>query len=297
MTAAAFFTCPVNLAMSNLYTCARWRRLRLPAAAVLLAAVAPALHAESGDPLTDRFNVQLGGFLLSTETKIRVDGTLNGQNNPGTEIDSERDLGLKDSDRFRIDAYWRIAPKHKIRLMYFDTSNAADKTLERTIEFQGDQYDVGLDVHAKTKTQVVELAYEYSFLKRDTYDLSGSFGIHNLKFQTSLGGELNGNPLPNLQNTAEANGPLPVVGLRGVWRFNDQFYIDAMAQYFAISFDQYDGSITDLTASAVWQFSQHFGVGAGWNSFTTRVDVDGDNFHGMLRWRYGGARIFLTASF
>jgi hypothetical protein len=284
MTAAAFFQ------SSKL---PRWLRSGLPAVAILWAAVAPATHAEAGDPLSDRFNIQLGGFLLSTETTLRVDGEFD----RGTEIDSERDLGLKDSDRFRIDAYWRIAPKHKIRLMYFDTSNAAEKTLERTIEFNDQVYDVGLDIRAKTETQVTELAYEYTFLKRDTYDLSGSFGIHNLKFQTFLGGDLNGQPLPNLQNTAEANGPLPVLGLHGVWRFNDQFYIDALVQYFSISFDEYDGSVTDLTASAVWQFSRHVGVGAGWNNFITRVDVDGDNFHGMLRWKYGGARIFVTASF
>jgi hypothetical protein len=134
-------------------------------------------------------------------------------------------------------------------------------------------------------------------LKRDTYDLSGSFGIHNLKFETFLNGELNGQPLANLSNTSEANGPLPVVGLHGVWRFNDQFYIDAMIQYFSISFEEYDGSVTDYTASAVWQFSKHVGVGAGWNNFITKVDVDGDNFNGHLRWRYGGARIFVTASF
>ena len=292
MTAAAHFESPVPV-FNKVDSRARWRQFALPAAAVLLAAVAPAVHAEAGDPLSDRFNIQLGGFLLSTETTLRVDGEFD----QGTEIDSERDLGLKDSDRFRIDAYWRIAPKHKIRLMYFDTSNSADKTLERTIEFNDTIYNVGLDVHAKTQTQVTELAYEYTFMKRETYDLSGSFGIHNLKFQTSLGGELNGNPLPNLQNTAEANGPLPVLGLHGVWRFNDQFYIDAMVQYFQISFDQYDGSVTDLTASAVWQFTKHFGVGAGWNNFITKVDVDGDNFHGMLRWKYGGARIFVTASF
>jgi hypothetical protein len=292
MTAAAHFESPVHV-FNQAKSGAMWRRLALPSAAILLAAVAPAVHAESGNPLTDRFNIQLGGFLLSTETTLRVDGEFD----QGTEIDSERDLGLKDSDRFRIDAYWRIAPKHKIRLMYFDTSNSADKTLERTIEFNDTIYTVGLDVHAKTQTQVTELAYEYTFMKRETYDLSGSFGIHNLKFQTSLGGELNGNPLPNLQNTAEANGPLPVLGLHGVWRFNDQFYIDALVQYFQISFDQYDGSVTDLTASAVWQFTKHFGVGAGWNNFITKVDVDGDNFNGMLRWKYGGARIFVTASF
>jgi hypothetical protein len=291
MTAAAFFQCSVTT-IGHLFARSRWRRLRLPAAAALLAAVTPAVHAEAGNPLNDRFNLQLGGFLLSTETKLRVDGALR-----GTEIDTERDLGLKDSDRFRFDGYWRITPRQKIRVMYFETNQSATRTLDREIIYDDTVYPVNLEVRAATKTQVTELAYEYTFMKRDMYDLSGSFGIHNLKFQSSLEGELNGQPLPNLSNTSEANGPLPVLGLHGVWRFNDQFYIDAMIQYFSISYDVYDGSVTDYTASAVWQFSKHFGIGAGWNNFVTKVDVDGDSFNGRLRWRYGGARIFVTASF
>ena len=70
--------------------------------------------------------ISLGGFLLSTDTELRVDGATR-----GTEIDTERDLGLEDSDRFRLDAYWRMTPRQKIRLMYFDTSQEATKTLER----------------------------------------------------------------------------------------------------------------------------------------------------------------------
>ena len=133
-------------------------RYRLTLGVVLLTAVAPALHAEAGDPLSDRFNFQLGGFLLSTETNLRVDGEFS----RGTEIDSERDLGLKDSDRFRFDGYWRIAPKHKIRVMYFETNNEAHKTLDRELVVNDKVYPVNLDVHAGTKTQVTELAYEYT---------------------------------------------------------------------------------------------------------------------------------------
>jgi hypothetical protein len=292
MTAAASFESSVNLATSNLNTHARRRRFWLPSAAALMVAVAPAVHAEAGNPLTDRFSVSLGGFLLSTETTVRADGAVR-----GTEIDSERDLGLSDSDRFRLDAYWRMTPRQKLRVMYFETNNEANKTLDRELIFNDTVYPVNLDVHATTKTTVTELAYEFTFMHRDTYDLSVSGGIHNLKFTTGLSGELNGQPLPNLTSTAQANGPLPVVGVHGVYRFNDKFYLDAMIQYFSISYDVYDGRVTDYTASAVWQFSKHWGVGAGWNNFVTNVEVDGDNFNGHLRWKYGGARIFVTASF
>jgi len=293
MTAAAPFQCPVSLATSKLNTRARWRRFVLPTAAVLMTAVAPALHAEAGNPLTDRFSASLGGFLLHTETTIRVDG----QGQRGSEIDTERDLGMKDSDRFRLDAYWRMTPRQKLRVMYFETNNEANKTLERDLIFNDTVYPATLDVHATSKTTVTELAYEFTFMHRDTYDLSVSGGIHNLKFTTGLSGELNGTPLPNLTNTAQANGPLPVVGVHGVWRINDKFYLDAMIQYFSISYDVYDGRVTDYTASAVWQFSKHWGLGGGWNNFITNVEVDGDRFDGHLRWKYGGARIFVTASF
>ena len=73
--------------------------------------------------------------------------------------------------------------------------------------------------------------------------------------------------------------------------------LDYGAQFFKISFDPYDGRVTDYSAAFVWQASKHWGFGAGWNSFVTKIDVDGDNFDGALRWSYGGARIFVNASF
>ena len=117
--------------------------------------------------------------------------------------------------------------------------------------------------------------------KRDTYELGGTFGIHNIGFEFGLSAEAQGQTAATSSN-AEADGPLPVIGLHGVWRINDKFYLDAGIQYFQISFDPYDGSITDFTLSGVWQFSEHWGIGAGWNQFRTNLEVDGDRFDGEL---------------
>ena len=71
MTAAALFSAsgePGDKQAS--YSLARQRHFWLPAAAVLLAAVAPAVQAEAGNPLNDRFSISLGGFLLDTDTEI-----------------------------------------------------------------------------------------------------------------------------------------------------------------------------------------------------------------------------------
>jgi hypothetical protein len=278
--------------MNNTNLMTPGQRFWLPAFAVLMIAAAPALHAEAGNPLNDRFSVSLGGFLLDTDTEIRVDG----QANTGTEIDAGRDLGLQDADRFRVDAYWRMTPRQKLRLMYFDTNAEGTRVIDREITVDDDVYPVNIEVTGSIETQITALSYEFDFLQTDTYELGGTFGIHNIGFEFGISAEAQGQTAA-ASTKAEADGPLPVIGLRGVWRINEKFYLDAGIQYFQISFDPYDGSITDLTLSGTWQFSEHWGIGAGWNQFRTNLEVDGDRFDGELTWKYGGARVFVTASF
>jgi len=291
-TAAALFPRTTNVAMKNTNFMNLGQRFWLPASAILMIAASPALHAEAGNPLNDRFSVSLGGFLLDTDTEIRVDG----QANTGTEIDAGRDLGLQDADRFRLDAYWRMTPRQKLRLMYFDTNADGRRVIDEQIEVGDDVYPVNIEVNGSIKTTITSLSYEFDFLQTDTYELGGTFGIHNIGFEFGLSAEAQGQTAAT-SSKAEADGPLPVIGLRGVWRINDKFYLDAGIQYFQISLDPYDGSITDLTLSGTWQFSEHWGIGAGWNQFRTNLEVDGDRFDGELTWKYGGARVFVTASF
>ncbi len=291
MTAAALFPHSVPPARGHSYSLTRQRHFWLPAAAVLLAAVAPVVQAEAGNPLNDRFSFSLGGFLLETDTEIQVNG-----DNAGTEIDAGRELGLQDADRFRFDAYWRMTPRQKLRLMYFDTDASGSRVIDEEIIFDDVVYPINIEVTGRIETQVTALSYEFDFLQGDNYELGGTFGIHNLGFEIGLSAEGNGQTAAT-SSSAEADGPLPVLGLHGVWRFNDKFYVDGGIQYFSISFDPYDGSVTDLYLSLVWQFSEHFGIGAGWNQFRTNLEVDDDNFDGELTWEYGGARIFVTASF
>jgi hypothetical protein len=268
-------------------------RRRVLAVCLTLAGPGAAL-ADPGDPLTDRFSVGVGTFMLETSTRVRIDGTAGN----GTEIDTQRDLGLKDSDRFRIDAYWRFLKRHKIRLLYFDTKNSAERSLQRDVQVGDTVFPIDARLDARLDTRVAELAYEYAFLHRDRYEVTGSIGIHNLRFALDLSASQTGSGRTlALDRDAEADGPLPVFGLRGVYRFNERFYADAQAQFFRLSVDPYRGRLEDYTASIVWTPFKHVGFGVGYNEFVTRLDVDANRFNGELRWRYGGARIFATASF
>jgi hypothetical protein len=266
---------------------------------LLLVFLAPGLgasvaNAEAGNPLSDRFSLSLGTFLLDTSTDIRVDGAAGN----GTEFDAERTLGLQDSDRFRVDGYWRFADRHRLRVLYFDTTRSAVETIDTELRVGDIVFPIQAEIDSSFQTQVAELAYEYAFLKRDNYEVAGTIGIHDLRFELALSAQRTGSGQPlSLARTAKANGPLPVIGIRGTWRLNDRFYLDGQAQFFKISLDPYDGRLEDYTFSVVWQAFRHVGLGVGYNEFVTRIDVSDDQFDGRLRWEYGGMRIFVTGSF
>lgn len=273
-----------NVAMAN-------TSYLVPVAAVFVLAVSTA-RAESGNPLTDRFSINLGSFFLNTSTTVRVDGT----NRRGTELKMEDELGLDDTDRFRIDAYWRFRPRHKLRVMYFDTRQSDSVQIARDITFRDVTYPIAAELTTEFETTVAELAYEYAFLRRERYELAGTIGVHNLEFDLRLSA-MGASQTETLSRSASANGPLPVVGLRGLWRITDWLYADAQAQFFKISLDPYDGRLEDYTAALVWRPVEHVALGVGYNEFVTRVDVSGSQFDGRLRWHYGGALVFINLAF
>jgi hypothetical protein len=85
--------------------------------------------------------------------------------------------------------------------------------------------------------------------------------------------------------------------VRGLWALPHDFWIEASAQYFALSIDEYDGSLQDYRAVVIWQPKKWLGVGVGFNQFQVDVDVDADRFKGSLDWTYSGPMIFYSASF
>ena len=265
-----------------------------------VAAISFAPGARSAEPAEDLLNVpftiSLGTFLLDTKTEISLDGSGGGS---GTLVDFEKDLGLGDADRFRVDATWRFAPRHKVRAMYFSMNQGATRSLERSITVGDTVYPVAAQVSSTNSTEILELAYEYVFLRRADYEVAASAGIHavDFNFRVSGNGNVGGVGGQFSSESAVAQAPLPVFGVRGLWQFSPQWYLDGQVQYFSLKYDPYDGRVTDLRIGLTRMFGKHFGIGAGWNEFITSVKLDKERFDGELKWKYAGAQLFLTAAF
>jgi hypothetical protein len=267
-------------------------------AAVLLLGSTAAFAEETPNLLTDSFQVALGTFIITSEPTVQ----LKGDTGNGDRVDFDEALGGGDSQRIRLDSFWRFGDtgRHKVKAIAFDMSRDNSRTFDRDIEWGGDIYPASAKVDAEFSFTVIEVAYEYSFLRRDKYELDASIGLHYTDLSSSLKAkaEVSGGTLTeDISNSASVAAPLPVVGLRGIRDLSHNFWLDATAQFFALSIDQYDGNLQDYRVLVTWQPKKWLGVGLGYNRFSIDVDVDASNFDGSLDWTYSGPMLFYSASF
>jgi len=248
-------------------------------------------------PLDATAILDLGGFFTSTDIRVRLDGE---GGRVGDPIDFDDTFGLDRFERFRLDGLWRIKGKHSIRGTYFQNNQSATRQLDRDIDFGDETYPVGATTTAHWELTVIQVSYDYAFKRSDNYELAAGIGVHMLDARLGLDATIagaGGSFARDLSESGSTDAPLPVLGLRGIWRMPHDFYFTAQAQFFYVDFDDYNGSLSDLKATIVWQATPRFGVGLGYNDFRFRFDLDKDRFNGRLRWNYGGAMAFASVTF
>lgn len=261
---------------------------RANARAIALAALAMLTPAAAADPLLgEGFTISVGSFALENTTTMRVDGTTG----TGDPVNLEQELGFEDQSRFRVDMTWRFAENHKLRALWFNNDRDATRVLTQDITVGDDTYLAGTSVTTSLDTDIYEIAYEYAFWRKDDWEITGSAGLHILKFGYDIDGAVDTPP------EVDATGPLPVFGARGLWRYGSAWYLEAQAQFFAIEFEGIDGRLDDYKASLTYMFGDNFGAGLGWNEFTMRITGTDTDFDGMFSWRYGGPMLFISGAF
>jgi hypothetical protein len=271
--------------------CATWA-----CAAALLMTAPVAMAGESPEVLNDPWQLSLGIFTLDTDTEVSLDG----DTQAGTDVNWEDTFGSGDVTRFRVDGQWRFAERHKARFMWFSTSRSESETIQDEIVWGDETFPVNAKVDGEFDFDVYQLAYEYAFLRRDTYELNASIGLHYTELSLSLAAKAassGGTLTADIKEDASVGAPLPVIGLRGLWQLPYHFWIDAQAQFFALSIDEYDGNLQDYKIMATWQPKKWLGIGLGYNRFTVDVDVDADRFNGSLDWTYEGPMLSYSAVF
>ena len=251
--------------------------------------------------IQDKFVFNLGGFIVGTD----VNAHLNGSSSTNPDIDFDETFGKgSDATRVRADALWRITPNHHLRFLYFNNTSDRTNTISRDIAWGDYTFQAGATVESRTKFQIYELAYEYAFYRTPDLEVSGSFGVHYMELSQQLSGTATFTDANGVTSAASFTRkensipvPLPVIGARVAWAFAPQWVLDGQAQVFKADISGYDGRVTDFRAGVTWMFARNFGVGLGYNRFTTNVETSKEKFDGSIRLGYSGVQLYLTGAF
>ena len=272
--------------------------------ALVAAAIAQA-DTPAEDLLKDRFNVDLGTFVVGSNLNGSLTGTANTDKQ---NINFDKVFGTDaDQTRWRADVLWRITQRQHLRFMYFDNNISRTRPIDQNLAWGDYTFVAGGEVTAQQKFQVYELSYEFAFLRADNYEVVASGGIHyddltlklsgnaSLTVDTPTGPVQQATTFSTKQSSVPV--PLPVLGLRGDWAVSDHVYLDGSVQVFKLSYQGIDGNWSDLRAGAAWMFNHHFGLGIGYDRFATHIDLNKGSFNGRLNVGYSGVLIYARGGF
>jgi hypothetical protein len=209
-------------------------------------------------------------------SRIRVE-----QNGFGTDIDARKDLGMPDSNFPQGAVEWRRG-RSLLRFEYTPIDYTGDRTVTRTIVFQGQPFTVGTRVVSELEVQHLQLSWAYQFVnvhdglfrigpmvEADGFLMSGRLGAPDLGFQ----------------QTENLSAGLPTVGL--AMDIRPHRAVDIYAQAAGMQAGAY-GSFVGSNSGVKVRVWKYLLVTAGYRTFNLHVENSPDFAHLRLRGPFVG---------
>jgi hypothetical protein len=261
-------------------------------ACALLAAFPGVVYAQSTTQPWEKGSVQIGGFITSSDTQMRVDSSGGGT---GAVVNVEDVLGVQgEKTTYRIDTFYRFgeARRHQVDLHYFDSRRSGDRVVNQSIQIGNAAFPIGAQVSTRFDLQFINLDYSYAFFQDDRVRLSVAGGLHTTGVRYKVE-----SPGLALFEDQSYTAPLPVAGLRGEVAVTERWRLKASVDLFYLKYDRYTGALADSTLAAEYLPFKHMGVGLGLNSLRMRVEAEGDdnggpNRHSELKFNFSGLLLY-----
>ncbi len=241
----------------------------------------------------DRFHLAVGGYLVTnSETEI----SLSSPSLLGISINTANDLGMdKRTNVARIDGLYRFTPAHALEFTWYDIRRRGTKILSRDIEWNGETFPIGAQIDSQLDTEIFKLAYNYSFYHNKKVELGIGGGLHIMQIKTGLAGQTNNGDNGNFSTSLTA--PLPVINARLRYQITPKFSYNISLDFFALDFEEYSGTFSDLDFRLLYQLSKHFGIGGGLNSNNLNLKENKNGYRLEVNNNVAGVTLFLTMNY
>jgi hypothetical protein len=211
----------------------------------------------------------------------------------GTPLSAEKDLGLNNQAyQPRFELMFRLRPRHRLRVNFFDLRRNGSTTLDSTILFGDQAFQAGRPLRSSINWRQMDVTYTYSFLRGERYELGAGLAVHLLEAEAIA--QQPGTPLRTDYNQA---GPFATVALDGSYLIAKHWSFNARANYMHITVHNFTGELEDYHADVQYRWRRNFAVGAGYDYSQAEVDIRNRDPSGIVRLRINGPQLFLRVSY
>ncbi|MBN7798370.1 outer membrane beta-barrel protein [Parahaliea mediterranea] len=263
--------------------------------------LAATAHADRAGFDQHRFAVQVGYFLSSWNTELRV----NGESVRNPEFDLEEQLGFdEDEETYLLGFEWRIARRHKLTAGYWDFSRSASAALQRDISVGEDTYPAGVRASSSWDVTIIPITYSYAFYDTETLQLRASAGVHWTELDFGIAGRVDvgdeGGARRN-STSADTDAPLPVLGAGLRYRPWQRWELGLDGGWFGLDLDLSGGDLEGdiLTGNAYVEYALTDALRAGfkYTYFDLDVGAEASSWDGGVGFEYHGPQLYLGLRF
>jgi hypothetical protein len=259
----------------------------------VLALFATLTHAEDYlSPTEERVRLSLGVVHVSNKTELQIDSSAGV---PGTALSAEDQFGLDKADyEAKIQAMVRVGERHRLRFDYFSLDRTGQLTVTQPIVFRDVVLQPGDPLNSDLSIRTFGIAYEYSFLHSDRYEVAAVIGINDTDISARARVQTQAR---HVDQTEDQAGPIPTVGLDATYVVSKRFYFDARAQYFRVRIDDLDGSLGIYELDALYRLRPNISFAAGYTSLRAHLLSAQAKQGGLFNFNSSGPEIFVRIAF
>jgi hypothetical protein len=241
-----------------------------------------------------RFQINVGAFFVTSVQTTAAVAKSQGPIDVGTLIDFNQDLSVSDRETVgRIDGFYRFTKRSRIDFSYWDIKRHGTATAPFDIEFGNIFIPAGtplVDSSIDQKTYKVD--YGFSFYNEPKIEVGVSAGLH----WTSASIGLSAPPI-NTSETVSGPIPLPVIGLYLRYNITRRWRLVAKSELFALSYQNWSGSLSDILATVEQQTWKRAGFGFGLNRISFNLKGASDTLRGSFENTVMGYEAYVFATF
>lgn len=254
-----------------------WKKIILCVVLIITGTAGAGFAQDQGD-----VNVEFEGRYWFME--MSANAQVSGETQRGTDIDLQGDLGLGDKDMPSGRFTWYTGPKSRLFFDYSEISFGAEKTLNKTIVFRDQTFDIGASVKTDLDLQFYKLGWIWQFIDfgEGTVKLGTLLDVRATTVDLSLESTIGGT---TTRVEEKVLGPLATLGL--ALDINPSNWMNIFFKGSGLEVSEL-GYYIDTEAGIKLIPVRNLSIFGGYRYTSLEARDEGDNFDSKLNLKFKG---------